>query len=68
MQTVDSYVALCPNDAEPQNQLGKMTFLNVALLLLMAGPGSVLLLASIKWIHFRYLLVFSGNANLVSHL
>lgn len=48
MQTVDSYVALCPNDAEPQNQLGKMTFLNVALLLLMAGPGSVLLLASIK--------------------
>lgn len=48
------YVAVCPNNAEPQNQLGtklishKMTFLNVAILLLMAGPGSVLLLASIK--------------------
>lgn len=61
-------VAVCRNDAEPPNRLGaKLTsriwfpwnnlFPDVALPVLQGRPGSVLLLASVKWIHFRYLFI-----------
>lgn len=70
-------VAVCRNDAEPQNRLGvKLTSRiwfpwnnlspDVALPVLQGRPGSVLLLASVKWIHFRYLFIFAGSANRVS--